>query len=117
MLSKKKYQEMIDGLEGTVYDGRGRGIDVYRCDKCGGETCTKYVDFGVTPFVMKCSHCGGNAVHRETVAGVLNKTVHEWVRPPYEYYKRMSKGLREHIEQGGLVLRQELVGVVPHIYD
>ena len=83
-VSKEQYQEYVESIEGAqMFDGRGRGVDVYICRKCGKRKLTKYKDKGVTPFVMGC-FCGGDMVHEHTVAQTAVicaiEKVSDWVR-------------------------------------
>lgn len=42
----------VDSMK--IYDGRGKGVDQYQCEKCGAILYTRYGDKGVTPFTMRC---------------------------------------------------------------
>lgn len=112
-----KYNELVRDIESMpMFDGRGRGIDVYICDECGARFCTQYVDKGVTPFVIKCRSCEhGDAVHRKTLnvsqwipLVLQGETCHDWVRPTLEQFLRLSPGAQEHVLQGGLMLKEDL---------
>ena len=112
-----KYEELIRSVESMrVYDGRGKGIDVYTCDKCGAKFYTQYIDKGVTPFVISCRSCQrGDAVHRNTIdlfqwltLKAQGEQVHNWVRPTLEQFLNLSPGAQVHVLQGGLMLEEEL---------
>ena len=107
---KKRLQEVSDGIESAaIFDGRGRGVDVYVCDKCGAKFYTRYKDKGVTPFVIKCRACEkSHAVHKDTIsehmAGIIGVEVHNWIRPTFEQLQKLSEGEINHVLDGGLIL-------------
>ncbi|MGN1155694.1 MAG: hypothetical protein ACI4TK_05920 [Agathobacter sp.] len=122
---RRQYKKMMAEIEGmNMFDGRGKGVDVYVCEKCGRRTFTRYKDKGVTPFVMRCSHCDGYAQHVDTVsenfANILcitnNTSVQNWVRPPL-WWVLKHKNAVDHVLNGGLVLEQEVMDETVHIYD
>ena len=120
---KSKYYALINNVNNNrldVYDGRGKGVDVYICQECGAHILTRYKDFGVTPFIMNCKNCGtGYAEHVQTISEEVAKRlcdrgecykgkVFEWVRPSFEWLNKQRKkdrlGVIEHVLKGGLVL-------------
>lgn len=114
---RRKYDELVAGIEDAkMFDGRGKGIDVYICDDCGAKFYTQYVDKGVTPFVIVCQSCKhGNAVHRETITlhewvklEAMGEKLHSWVRPTFEQFLKLPPATQDHILQGGLILREEI---------
>lgn len=114
---KRQYDELVENIEDArMFDGRGSGVDVYTCDKCGAKFYTQYVHKGVTPFTIQCHTCNhGTAVHRETInlhqwvkLEEAGEKLHSWVRPTFEELLRLSPGAQQHVLQGGLVLRDEL---------
>lgn len=120
-----QYKKLVAGIEELkIYDGRNKGIDVYICEKCGKKTLTRYKDKGVTPFVMRCSHCNGYAQHANTIsereARILNliegAEILNWVRPPLGWLLNHKEAI-EHVLNGGLVLETEVLDETPHIYD
>lgn len=120
-----QYKKLVDGIEELkMYDGRDKGLDVYICEKCGEKVLTRYIDKGVTPFVMRCSHCNGYAQHVDTIseryARVLNIVegvkILNWVRPPLWWLLKHKEAV-EHVLNGGLVLETEVLDETPHIYD
>ena len=81
-----EYKEMLARVpDMEIYDGRGKGVDVYECDCCGEVMFTRYADKGVTPYCMPCK-CGGTMSHRSTVQVVpcRDAKVCNWVRPIYD---------------------------------
>lgn len=111
---KKKYDKLVAEIESAqMYDGRGKGVDVYVCEKCGKRFYTRYKDKGVTPFTIKCRHCEhGTMMHDQTiseqVANVMAFEVHNWVRPTFEQLQKLSDGAIDHVLNGGLMLEDEL---------
>ena len=111
---QRRYNLMLAGIEeAPIYDGRGKGVDVYVCDYCGAKIYTRYKDKGVTPFVMRCqSCCKGSAMHRSTMseeaAASAGLKVLNWIRPTFEQFCAAGEALRGHVLQGGLVLEGEL---------
>ena len=120
---KSKYDALINDVNNKrldVYDGRGNGVDVYICQKCGAHILTRYKVLGVTPFVMNCRNCRtGYAEHVQTISEEVAKRlcdreecykgkVFEWVRPSFEWLNKQRKkdrlGVIEHVLNGGLVL-------------
>lgn len=122
---RRQYKQLVAKVEEMkVFDGRGKGVDVYVCEKCGRRTLTRYKDKGVTPFVMRCRHCDGYAQHVETISEdtalllciAEGNTVQNWVRPPLWWLLKHKKAV-DHVLNGGLVLEQEVLDETPHIYD
>lgn len=114
-VSLDEYKCFCEGVEDRpMYDGRGKGVDVYECNKCGKKMFTEYADKGVTPFCMPCE-CGGTMTHNETMHKVEChlcygfKIVEKWVRPTYDQFVKLSLGQQEHVMNGGLLLKGELV--------
>ncbi|MBQ6097974.1 MAG: hypothetical protein IJK99_09535 [Bacteroidales bacterium] len=123
---RRQYKALVANVEEMkVFDGRGKGVDVYVCEKCGRRTLTRYKDKGVTPFVMQCSHCDGYAQHVETVSedkALLLRladgiTIQNWVRPPLKWLLKQNAGTVQHVLDGGLVLEKEVLEDQPHYYD
>lgn len=115
---KKRYDSLVAGIEQQrMYDGRGQGVDVYVCEKCGGLVLTRYKDKGVTPFTIRCRVCSqGTMVHKDTVSErhaeaiclCQGTKVKEWVRPTLDQLMKMNEGLQDHVLNGGLVLEEEV---------
>ena len=126
MKIRRQYKKLVASVEGMkMFDGRGKGVDVYICEKCGRKTLTRYKDKGVTPFIMQCSHCDGYAKHVDTITEqeaelfrlVENIRVQNWVRPPLWWLLKHNPGTIEHVLQGGLVLEKWVLDDKPHVYD
>ena len=112
---KQKYDQLVDRIESArMYDGRGKGVDVYVCEKCGKQFLTRYKDKGVTPFTIKCRRdaCNATMIHRGTISEEQAKNeslvVHNWVRPTFKQIQSLSRGAIEHVLKGGLMLEDEL---------
>lgn len=106
-----EYKALLERAEDMeVYDGRGKGVDVYECDGCGEVMFTRYADKGVTPYCMPCK-CRGTMSHKSTVQVVpcRDAKVCNWVRPIYDDFVKLSPGMQDHVMNGGLVLEEELV--------
>lgn len=88
--------------------GRGE-YNLYECNKCNNYKVTLYKDKGVTPFIMRCK-CGGDMMHTKSSkqAPPSYVKVHNWVRPSLKQTMSLSKGMRNHILNGGLILEDEL---------
>lgn len=122
---RREYKKMVASVEEMkIFDGRDKGVDVYICEKCGKKTLTRYKDKGVTPFVMRCSHCDGYAQHANTIfereARMLNivegAEILNWVRPPLWWLLKHKEAVK-HVLNGGLVLETEILDETSHIYD
>lgn len=64
-----QYRKMLRMVQNVpMYDGRGRGTDVYVCSDCGRKFYTEYKDKGCTPFIIRCRFCKeGTMMHTQTV--------------------------------------------------
>lgn len=115
-MEEKELREEYDSLVARIecvrmYDGRGKGIDVYICDRCQNTKFTQYKDKGVTPYIIHCDRCSGNMAHRKTIRlfQLPNKSIiNSWVRPTFEQMMKMDIGTIEHVLKGGLVLEEEI---------
>ncbi len=126
MKIRRAYEKLVAEVENMkVFDGRGKGVDIYICERCGRKVLTRYKDKGVTPFVMQCPYCNGDTRHEDTVpeqvATMLcfteNIKVQNWVRPPLRWLLKQGAGTIDHVLNGGLVLDQEVFDETPHVYD
>lgn len=120
---RRQYKKLAASVEEMkIYDGRGKGVDVYVCERCNGKTLTRYKDKGVTPFVMLCPYCGGPAQHVDTISELEaeifcffeNTEVQNWVRPPLRWLLK-HKEATDHVLNGGLVLEKEVLDETAHI--
>jgi hypothetical protein len=94
-----------------IFDGTGKP-NVYDCPK-GHKTVTVDRAKGVTPFLIECPQCPP-PVSLDDLAQSRCYNVppsyaaiasHEWYRPEAEEIETLSRGRREHVENGGLLLR------------
>lgn len=122
---RRQYKKLMAEVEQMrMFDGRGKGVDVYVCERCTGKVLTRYKDKGVIPYVMRCPYCENWAQHVNTIseqeAKVLcateNIKVQNWVRPPLWWLLKHKEAV-EHVLDGGLVLEKEVWNETPHIYD
>lgn len=120
-----QYKKLVADIEGMkIFDGRGKGVDVYVCERCTGKVLTRYKDKGVTPYVMRCPYCENRVQHVNTIseqeARVLcateNIKVQNWVRPPLQWLLKYKEAV-DYVLDGGLVLEKEVWNETPHIYD
>ena len=88
-------------------------INTYTCPN-GHVTVTIRLDEGVTPFALRC-HQKLNEKHNCTeFAKSAFYQCDQSLNPEYEWFKptdikKVAKGLREHVKQGGLVLRKHIL--------
>ena len=87
-------------------------VNVYTCQKCKGFTVTVDLVEGVTPFMIRCRAkqfmggiCDGMAESGFYRQPAPAAPAWEWYRPDAEEIERLDLGTREHVKQGGLLLR------------
>ena len=110
-MNKEEYDKFCkEAKDMKCYDGRNT-YDIYVCDnkECGNRIATTYAVKGVTPFTIKCPKCGKTMTHSETYnnpipVSIQNLGIIKWVRPTYEQYCKLSLGMKEHVENGGLIM-------------
>lgn len=79
----------------------------YTCDACGGVIITVDIDDGVTPAFLSCKTTLGclGTMHSDFYrVQTTMPAEYEWLKP--DSLKGYSRGMRQHIEMGGLVLRK-----------
>ncbi len=106
---QRRYDKLVSEVEDAeMYDGRGKGVDVYECQVCGHCMYTRYKDKGVTPFTLRCSLCGKTAMHTrtipESVASACGYPVLDWCRPTFKRMCRMDEDMICHVLEGGMIL-------------
>lgn len=83
-------------------------INVYQCEKCGGETVTVDREEGVTPFMIRCradAKRGGMMSSTFYMAPQDLAPTYEWRKPTPAEYKKLDKATRkDHVDRGGLLL-------------
>ena len=85
-------------------------VNIYDCQKCGGQTVTIDRDEGVTPFMLDCRatrECKGTTQSRfYTVPDPAPSPDWEWFKPSPEEARHYSDEMREHFAKGGLAIRR-----------
>jgi hypothetical protein len=82
--------------------------NIYTCQACFEHIVTVDLDDGVTPFMINCRCTEGcKGMMQSSMYRVFDQTM----RAGFEWYKPASSadlppGSREHVEQGGLLLRK-----------
>ena len=106
---KEKYENLIKRVENDDYykiDLTNR-VNIYVCLRCGMITKTKDVDPGVTPFMIGCPICNGDAhsnFYNDTAPHL--EPSHKWYRPRFDEFFKLNKYEKEHVLKGGLLLTQ-----------
>jgi len=79
----------------------------YSCIACKNKTITIDVDEGVTPFMIECftDGCDKFATSAMYMCPQDLPATHEWYAPDRKERRRLRGGEKEHVEQGGLLLR------------
>lgn len=117
-MSRERYFAIATSLEkAPMYDGRGKGVDVYVCENCHKRQYTYYADKGVTPFILRCPWCGGFAQHQQTIpteplafqSNIPGERIRAWFRPSYEQFLRLDKSLQNHVLKGGLIFEDDMM--------
>lgn len=104
-----KYRQLLRRIEKAgIYDGRGKGVDIYECSKCGHKVYTWYKDKGVTPFTIGCPKCHDIMMHTKTVGTTPGIMPIPWLRPTFKQMLKLSPGMIEHVLQGSLILKTHL---------
>ena len=55
--------------------------------------------------------------HKYTLREKPEGRIKEWIRPSLEQALNMNDGQLEHLFNGGLFLKEDLIGLVKHIYE
>lgn len=82
-------------------------INVYQC-RNGHQSITEDVADGVTPMIIGClaEGCRESATSRWYMVDQTLKATHEWYLPVS--FRHVSRAEREHVRQGGLLLRKKV---------
>lgn len=78
--------------------------NAYVCENCSSYIVTVDREPGVTPFMVKCGNCGAQATSKFYRVHPALIATHEWYRP--ETLDELNRWERDHVEKGGLLLRQ-----------
>ncbi|WP_066280289.1 hypothetical protein, partial [Blastomonas sp. CCH1-A6] len=98
---RAKAAEHFNGTDG--FDNSTRK-NAYECEKCGSYIVTVDREPGVTPFMVSCGNCSSMATSKFYRVQAYLEPTHEWYRP--ETLAGLKGGVREHVENGGLLLRK-----------
>ncbi|MCP3730405.1 hypothetical protein M9978_08185 [Sphingomonas sp. MG17] len=102
--------EAYNGPGGKGFKNTGK-TNAYVCERtsngkpggCGAYVITIDRAPGVTPFIVRCRSCGGEAYSKAyRVASHLTPT-YEWYRP--DTLDDIGPGSHDHLSRGGLILR------------
>jgi len=91
--------------------------NIWDCQKCEQPTlCIELAD-GVTPFMLRCRAtpgCDGWAHSRFYPGGPRPDLPvrGEWYAPDAAETNKLDRAMRHHVDQGGLMLREKLVGAM-----
>lgn len=85
------------------YTGRR---NVYACAACKKKIVTIDLVKGTTPFMMRCPYCAALGAQSSfySVPQNLLPTA-EWYKPDEAEYAKLDDGTKEHVDQGGLLVR------------
>lgn len=87
------------------------GKNAYTCSECGFTFVTVHVDDGVTPFGILCraaNDCQGMATshfYKLSPSVLAIEPTFEWYKPTENDPKMEDPAVREHVRQGGVMLR------------
>ncbi|ALJ08263.1 hypothetical protein [Brevundimonas sp. DS20] len=85
--------------------GESMGVGATSANGCGQAMWTIDREPGVTPFLTSCRHCGGYAQSRSYQVPQDTVADFEWYRPD-AFTPDMKAATRDHILNGGLILRK-----------
>ena len=84
--------------------------NIYVCQKCSEHIVTVDRDNGVTPFMIRCEATSGcDGFMKSSMYRVFDqemKASHEWYLPTAAEIAGLSDWEREHVRNGGLLLRK-----------
>jgi len=99
-------------LQSNGDDMKEPRVNVYTCQKCGAYTVTVDVDYGVTPFMLKCrttEGCEGFGHSSFYPTGPkpvrIPEPSWEWYKPSEQEASTLDPQTLDHVELGGLILR------------
>jgi hypothetical protein len=93
---------------------RSGRVNGWGCKECGEYTYCIDIDDGVTPFYLGCratEGCKGKATSLFYPSADLPNYVRdqvkwEWYKPEPEEYQTLNEGMKEHVDKGGLMIRE-----------
>ena len=90
--------------------------NIYNCKTCGNTIVTQNREDGVTPMFLFCGHHGGceagsmvSMMYNVPQEPGILVASHEWYRPDDKELETLSDGSKEHVKNGGLLLRKKEV--------
>lgn len=104
--NEKAYEKLLAEVDESNFIPRE---NCYLCPHCGHVTKTVDINSGISPFMMACEKCNqyARSSFYEDLAPEQGPTW-EWYRPElheFLYRYKTSPQTREHILQGGLMVR------------
>lgn len=79
----------------------------YTCEGCKGEIVTIDRDAGVTPFMIDCRLCNAGWAQSSCYRIPQNlSATYEWYAPEDKDTHQMTRATRDHVKNGGLLLRK-----------
>lgn len=100
---------MIAVEERREPEGGAKRVNRYDCINCAAHFFTLDTAAGVTPAMMPCEACGGDAWSRfySVPSSFAESATIEFFRPSFEEYVKMPEGAaKDHVERGGLLDRK-----------
>lgn len=79
-------------------------LNKYTCKSCGGSIITVDRDEGVTPFMLGCRadpKCKGD-MYSSFYREVHGEPTFEWRKPTLTEFRKSSRAMQQHFEDGGL---------------
>lgn len=87
--------------------------DIYTCVHCKRRLITAEADSGTVPQLIDCIFCPSLMVSQFRRKDQSLTATHEWYRPSNDELSVMNQTVKDHVSQGGLILREsKYVGVV-----
>lgn len=79
-------------------------LNQYVCDTCKGDIVTIDKDDGCTPFMLACRATKGckGMMQSRFYRGVCGVPAFEWRKPTFKEFRKASRAMQDHFEQGGL---------------
>lgn len=88
--------------------------NIYLCSGCGHGFVSLDLDAGTTPFTTKCRHPGCKGLAQSMFYGAPQQALQDiapaiiWYRPEAAELAGLSRGIQEHVRQGGLIARDQV---------
>lgn len=87
--------------------------NIYVCQLCFGHIVTVDTDHGTTPFMIECKVTDGcRGLMESSFYRVFDQRIkpsHEWYKPEAAEVAEKSVHIKQHVEMGGLLLREVAV--------